>query len=153
MRVKIIKASQYNDAVWQCLKLYLSPQTILSCVYRSDQDQLDIIVERAKAKGYKFQRPPTLADEASWRGAWHAINTKLNPVAKPGFSKHRNGIAYDLGGPDLPAIVLGINKAAAAAAINLAPKRHNFDNPALEGHCIHVEILGGKMDFEPFDFA
>ena len=153
MTVKTIKISQYNDVIWNCLKLYLPPHTTLSCVYRTDQDQLEIIIERATKKGYKFPKPPTVADRASWLGAWQLANTTANPVAKPGSSTHRLGIAYDLAGPDLPKILAGIQRAASAGAIQLAPRRPGFDNPKLEGYCVHVEIVGGKLDFEPFDFV
>ena len=153
MTVKTVKMSQYNDAIWDCLKLYLPPLTKLSCVYRSDEDQLEIIVTRATAQGYKFPKPPKVSDPASWLGAWRLVNTPENPVAQPGASKHRDGIAYDLTGPDLPKMVTAIQKAASVGAIRLAPPRPRFGNPRLEGHCVHVEILGGKMDFEPFDFA
>ena len=153
MPAKTIKLSQYNDAVWNCLKLYLPPLTTLSCVYRTDEDQLQIIVDRATGRGFKFSRPPTVSDQASWLAAWRLVNTRTNPVARPGSSTHRQGIAYDLAGPDLPKIVTAIQKAASVGAIQLALRRPGFDNPKLEGHCVHVEILGGKMDFEPFDFA
>jgi hypothetical protein len=153
MAVKTIKLSQYNDAIWQCLKLYLPPHTTLSCVYRNDEDQLAIVVERAKKRGYKFTRPPKVSDPSTWLAAWHLVNTKKNPVARPGSSKHRLGIAYDLAGPDLSAIVTSIKEAASRGAIRLAPKRPHFDNPKLEGVCVHVEILGGQIDFEPFDFV
>ena len=153
MPVKTIKASQYNDAIWQCLKLYLPPYTTLSCVYRSDEDQLAIIVERATKRGYKFAKPPNVSEASSWMGAWRMVNTKLNPVAKPGRSTHRLGIAYDLTGPDLSKIATATTKAALDGAIQLAPARPGWENPHLEGHCVHVEIHGGKLDFEPFDFA
>ena len=86
-------------------------------------------------------------------GAWQMVNTKLNPVAKPGGSTHRLGIAYDMTRPDLSKIAEAIKKAALDRAIQLAPPRPSWENPRLEGHCVHVEILGGKLDFEPFDFA
>jgi hypothetical protein len=100
MSANYIKLSQYNHIIWQCLKLYLPPHTILSCVYRTDEDQLAIIVDRANRQGYKFSKPPKLSDTSSWFGAWQKINTKANPVARPGHSTHRLGIAYDLAGPD-----------------------------------------------------
>ena len=153
MAVNTVKISQFNDAIWNCLRLYLPPGTTLSCVYRSNEDQLEIIVKRATDQGYKFSRIPKVSDPASWLGAWHKVNTKRNPIARPGSSTHRFGIAYDLAGPDLPKIVNSILKAAAAKAISLAPPRPNWDNPRLEGTCVHVEILGGKIDFEPFEFA
>lgn len=153
MAVTTVKMSQYNDAVWMCLKLYLPQRTTLSCVYRTDEDQLQIIVERATKRGYRFSRPPTVSDPASWLAAWQLVNTRTNPVARPGSSTHRIGIAYDLAGPDLPDIVAAIQEAASTGAIRLAPRRPGFDNPKLEGHCVHVEILGGKIDFEPYDFA
>jgi hypothetical protein len=153
MGVKTIKMTAYNDAIWSCLKLYLPPHTTLSCVYRSNEDQLQIIVDRATRRGYTFPRTPSASDRSSWLAAWHLVNTKTNPVAQPGSSTHRLGIAYDLTGPDLPKIVNAIQGAASKGAIRLAPRRPGFDNPKLEGHCVHVEILGGKLDFEPFDFA
>jgi hypothetical protein len=153
MPVKTIKMSMFNDAIWNCLRPYLPPSTSLSCVYRTDQDQLDITVERATKIGYKFPKPPTVSDPGSWLQAWHLINTKRNPVARPGFSQHRLGRAYDLTGPDLSKIIDGIKKAASVRAINLAPPRRNFENPKLEGVCVHVEIIGGRMDTEPFDFV
>lgn len=153
MPVNTIKASQYNEAIWQCLKPYLPSHTTLSCVYRTDEDQLAIIVERAKKRGFKFTKPPKVSDVSSWLGAWHLVNTKSNPVARPGGSTHRLGIAYDLAGPDLSEIVAAVQKADSDGAIQLAPPRANWENPRLEGHCVHVEILGGKLDFEPFDFA
>jgi hypothetical protein len=153
MAVKSVKMSQYNDAVWNCLKLYLPPLTTLSCVYRTDEDQLQIVVNRATDQGYRFSRPPRVSDQASWLAAWHLVNTRTDPVARPGRSTHRLGIAYDLGGPDLPKIVTAIQKAASVGAIRLASLRPGWDNPRLEGHCVHVEILGGRMDFEAFDFA
>src|SRR5262249_43414459 len=153
MAVKTIKMSRYNDAIWDCLKLYLPPGTTLNCVYRTDQDQLDIIVKRANERGYKFSKPPRLADPESWQVAWRLVNTHTNPVARPGRSTHRLGIAYDLGGPSLTKIAEAVKKAASVGAIRLAPPRPNWENPRLEGACVHVEILGGKIDFEPFDFA
>jgi hypothetical protein len=153
LAVKTVKINQYNDAIWNCLKLYLPPLTVLSCVYRTNEDQLQIIVERAKKRGYKFSRPPKVSDRGSWITAWHLVNTRTNPVAQPGYSTHRLGIAYDLGGPDLPKIVAAIKKAALARAIQLAAPRPGFENPKLEGTCVHVEIIGGRMDFEPFDFV
>jgi hypothetical protein len=96
---------------------------------------------------------PKVSDPASWLGAWHKVNTKTNPVAKPGGSTHRVGKAYDLSGPDLPKLVAAIQKAASLGAIKLSKPRPHWDNPRLEGTCVHVEIDGGKMDFEPYDFA
>ena len=153
MAVHTVKMSQYNDAIWSCLRLYLPPSTSLSCVYRTNEDQLQIIVERARKRGYKFSTQPKVSDGASWMEAWRLVNTRANPVAKPGYSTHRLGIAYDLTGPDLPKIITAIKRAASAGAIQLAPPRPGFENPKLEGHCVHVEILSGRIDFEPFDFA
>jgi hypothetical protein len=153
MPVKTIKASQYNEAIWQCLKLYLPPHTTLSCVYRSDEDQLAIIVDRATKRGYKFGKPPSVSDASSWMNAWRMVNTMWNPVAKPGHSTHRLGIAYDLAGPDLPKIAAAIQKAASDKAVQLAPARPGWENPRLEGHCVHVEILGGETRFRAIRFC
>ena len=112
-----------------------------------------MIVQRATKKGYKFPKPPTVSDPQSWNAALRLMNTKTDPVARPGSSLHRLGIAYDLAGPNPHDIVAGILKASAAKAITLAPPRLHWQNPRLEGHCVHVEILGGRIDFEPFDFV
>lgn len=55
-----------NTLIWQCLKLCLPSGTTLKSVRRSASDQPALIVERAKLKGYKFKRPPTVGDESSW---------------------------------------------------------------------------------------
>jgi hypothetical protein len=65
----------------------------------------------------------------------------------------RHVLQYDLGGPSLGKIVDAVKKAASAGAIRLAPTRLGWENPRLEGVCVHVEILGGNIDFEPFDFV
>jgi len=148
-----VQMSDYNDAVWQCLRLYLPPGTRLTSVYRSDEHQLAVIVERAKARGYKFSGPPTLSNPSTWLDAWRLASTRRDPIAKPGSSQHRLAKAYDLTGPDLAAIEAAIKKAAADGRIVLAPARPHWNNPRREGHCVHVEILGGSIDFEPFDFA
>ena len=143
--------SAFNDAVWQCLKLYLPRGTRLTSVYRSDAHQLELIVERAEKHGYKFAKTPKVSDPSTWHDAWRLANTKRDPIAKPGSSVHRLGMAYDLTGPDLAQIKAAIVKAATDGRIVLAPERPNWTNPRLEGRCVHVEILGGKLDFEPFE--
>jgi hypothetical protein len=145
--------STYNDAVWQCLKLYLPPGTRLTSVYRSDEHQLAIIIRRAKAHGYQFTKTPVLSDPSTWMDAWRLAKTNKDPIAKPGTSLHRLAKAYDMTGQDLAKIETAVKKAAADGRIVLAPPRPNWPNPRLEGHCVHAEILGGAIDFEPFDFA
>ncbi len=142
-----------NRMIWQCLKFYLPLVTRLNSCYRAPEAQLALIVERAKKKGYVFKRTPVVSDPSTWLDAWHLVNTRLNPIAKPGHSMHQRGLAYDLTGPDLAKILLSVNKAAADGRIHLIPPRGGWQNPRLEGTCVHVEIDGGKLDFEPFDYA
>ena len=142
-----------NTLIWQCLKLYLPVGTRLNSVRRSPQDQLALIVERAKKQGFHFKRPPVFGDESSWIDAWKLVNTAKYPIAKPGKSMHQKGLAYDLTGPDLKAIFEAVNKASSTGRIHLIPPRPGWQNPRLEGNCVHVEIDSGKLDFEPFDYA
>ena len=142
-----------NVMIWQCLKWYLPAGTRLTSVRRSPQDQLALITERAKRKGYSFKRQPNINDESSWYDAWRFVNTGKNPIAKPSRSMHQKGLAYDLAGPDLSAILTAVNKAASTGRIHLIRPRPGWQNPRLEGTCVHVEIDSGKLDFEPFDFA
>ncbi|HXF28169.1 MAG TPA: hypothetical protein VN610_12885 [Bryobacteraceae bacterium] len=142
-----------NTLIWQCLKLYLLVGTRLTSVRRSPEDQLALIVGRARKKGYIFKRLPTVADEFSWSQAWQLVNTAENPIAKPGRSMHQKGLAYDLSGRDLNAIFAAVNKASSTGGIHLIPPRRGWNNPRLEGGCVHVEIDSGKLDFEPFDYA
>ena len=142
-----------NTLIWQCLKLYLPLGTRLTSVRRTPQDQLALIVERAKRKGYAFKRPATVGDQSSWLEAWNLVNSATNPIAKPGGSMHQKGLAYDLSGPNLNQVFAAVKKAASTGGIHLIPPRPGWDNPRLEGGCVHVEIDAGKLDFEPFDYA
>lgn len=142
-----------NEMIWQCFKLYLPPGTQLTSVRRSAEDQLALIVKRAKKQGYVFARPPNVGDESSWLEAWQLVNTPNNPVARPAHSMHQRGLAYDLAGPNLQAIFAAVKKAASTGRIHLIRPRLGWDNPRLEGRCVHVEINAGKLDFEPFEYA
>src|SRR5206468_3536283 len=95
-KTALVSMNAGNDMIWQCFKLYLPPGTLLPSVHRPADEQLAIIVQRAKEKGYQFKRTATVADESSWIEAWKLVNTKKNPVAKPGRSMHQKGLAYDL---------------------------------------------------------
>ena len=66
---------------------------------------------------------------------------------------HQKGLAYDLWGLDLRAIFAAVKKAAQWGRIQLIRPRVGWENPRLEGGCVHVEIDGAKLDFEPFDYA
>jgi hypothetical protein len=122
-------------------------------VRRSAADQLALIVRRAKDKGYIFKRQATVADAPSWLEAWQLVNTASNPIARPGRNMHQKGLAYDLWGLDLRAIFAAVKKAAQWGRIQLIRPRVGWENPRLEGGCVHVEIDGAKLDFEPFDYA
>jgi hypothetical protein len=139
--------------IWQCFKLFLPPGTRLTSVRRSADDQLALIVRRAKDKGYIFKRQPTVEDESSWLEAWQLVNTPSNPIARPGRSMHQKGLAYDLSGPNLGTIFGAVKRAAQWGRIRLIRPRVGWENPRLEGGCVHVEIDGGKLDFEPFDYV
>jgi hypothetical protein len=55
-----------NDTIWQCFKLYPPSGTLLASVHSPADEQLAIIVQRAKDKGDQFKRMATVADESSW---------------------------------------------------------------------------------------
>ena len=142
-----------NKLIWRCLRQHLPSGTRLTSVCRSPENQLALIVRRATSKGYAFKRPPHVNDESSWLEAWRLVNTKDNPVAKPGRSMHQKGLAYDLAGPNLHSILAAIKQAAAKGSIHLIPPRPGWTNPRLEGGCVHVEIDAATLDFDPFDYA
>ena len=146
-----LQMTRRTELIWQAFKWYLPPHTRLESVYRSANDQLFLIVQRAKKQGYVFHKNPVVGDIDSWNEAWKLVNTKENPIAPPGRSLHQRGLAFDLSGPDLNAIIVALKRAVADRRIHLlkgSPK-----NPRLEGHCVHVEIDQGLLDSEPFDFA
>ena len=142
-----------NLLIWQALKLYLPFGTKLTSCRRPPQAQLDFIVRKARAKGYRFDKTPVLHDESSWQGALKFVRGLGYKVAAPGRSMHQRGLAYDLSGPDLSAIEKGVRKAAADRRITLV---HGSPSAILrepQNHCVHVEIEAGLLDFEPFEYA
>lgn len=149
----VLITSAANRRVWRVLKPYMPVGTCLTNVYRSPQHQLDIIVERATALGYVFKEPPVVNHPRTWLEAWKLVNTHGDPVARPGQSMHERGLAYDLAGANLKDIMEGIMKAAADGRIKLLSARNGWPNPRLEGSCVHVEIEGATLDFEPFAIA
>lgn len=149
----VLITSAANSMVWRVLTAYVPVGTCLTSVYRSPQHQLDIIVARATALGYVFKEPPVVNHPRTWLEAWKLVNTRSDPVARPGQSMHERGLAYDLAGANLKDIMEGIMKAAAEGRINLLPARNGWTNPRLEGSCVHVEIEGATLDFEPFAIA
>ena len=142
-----------NTRIWYALKLYLPPGTRLTSVHRSAEDQLAIIEQRARKLGFQFARKPTVGDRSSWEPALQFLRRKApgNPVAPPGRSLHQRGLAYDLVGPNLDAIKTAVEEAARDGRIRLIPGARQ--NPRREGLCVHVEIDGGTIDYEPFDWA
>ena len=150
------KVDRGNLLVWQALKLYLPPGTVLTSVYRSAQDQLDIIVRHAKKRGYKFAKEPTVEDKASWEDALKLIRSPPDPmqVAAPGRSLHQRALAYDLSGHNIDEIAAAVRKAVAEGRIKLL--RGSRNNPRIENvkgqRCVHVEIEGAVLDFEPFEW-
>jgi hypothetical protein len=142
-----------NQLIWHALKLYLPPATTLSSVYRPPQAQLDFIVRTARSKGYRFAQTPTLHQEGTWSGALSFLRQKGYKIAAPGRRMHQRGLAYDLSGPDLNKIEQAVRKAAADGRIRLVAGSPSAILREIQNHCIHVEIEGGFLDFEPFDFA
>jgi hypothetical protein len=142
-----------NMLIWQALKLYLPYGTKLSSCYRPPQAQLNFIAQTARAKGYRFTKTPVLSDETSWSGALAFIRQKGFKVAAPGRSMHQRGLAYDLSGPDLSKIEAAVRKAVADGRIRLVQGSPSAILRETRNHCVHVEIDGGLLDFEPFEFA
>lgn len=142
-----------NMLIWQALKLYLPVGTKLSSCYRPPQAQLNFITQTARAKGYRFTKPPVLSDEGSWTGALTFIRQKGFKVAAPGRSMHQRGLAYDLSGPDLSKIETAVRKAVADGRIRLVQGSRSAILREAKNHCVHVEIESGLLDFEPFEYA
>jgi len=141
-----------NTLVWYALKPYLPADTTLTSVYRSQEHQLSIIVKRARHFGFRFTRPPMVGDPNSWEPALRFLRQRdpSNPVAPPNRSQHQKGIAYDLSGSDLNKIAAGVRAAADAGSIRLRP---GAKNPRVEGVCVHVEIEGASLDYDPYDWT
>jgi hypothetical protein len=142
-----------NYLMWQALKSYLPPGTSLSSCYRPAAAQLAFIVRKATKEGYTFGNPPTLRDESSWSGALALLRKKGYKVAPPGKSNHQSGLAYDLSGPSLPAILAGVEKALAAGRITLLQDSRSNLIIEHKNHCVHVEIESALIDHEPFEFV
>src|SRR3712207_853592 len=128
-----------NLLVWNTLKLYLPEGTRLSSVYRPAQAQLDFIVKAAKKEKYKFRKEPVLGDRSSWIGALEHLRKLKYKIAEPGRSKHQQGIAYDLAGPDLAKIEAAVRRAVADGSITLARKSANPILVETKNRCVHVE--------------
>ena len=143
------KLDVVNLMVWNQLKQYLPPGTLLTSVHRTAIAQLNFIVSHAKRLGYSFPRPPSVPDQGSWQGALEFLRQKGYKVAPPGRSTHQQGIAYDLQGPDLPRIEAGVRKAVAERRITLANSRSAI---LIErtNHCVHVEVMGAVLLNEQF---
>ena len=142
-----------NVLIWQALKLYLPPGTRLTSCRRPAKDQLAFIQKTAEKHGYKFETAPALGNASSWQGALNFIRARGYKVAAPGSSMHQRGLAYDLSGPDLNAILDAVKKAVAQKRIRLVPGSKSNLLIEKTNHCVHVEIDSGILDFEPFDFA
>lgn len=144
-----------NQLVWQALKFYLPPGTLLTSVYRPAQAQFNIIVRNARKEGFVFAREPTLNDRSSWLEALLYLRKRHYQIAEPGKSLHQRALAYDLSGPDLRKIEVAVRKAVADKRIRLlhgAPRPIRIENIKNQ-KCVHVEIEGALLDAEPFDFA
>jgi len=142
-----------NQHVWHALKLYLPPGTRLTSVYRPASAQFDIIVRNARKEGFTFARLPTLVDRPSWMPALEFLRKRGYKIAEPGTSRHQSALAYDLSGPDLPRIEIAVRKAVADGRIRLVQGARNPILIEKANNCVHVEIEGALLDFEPFDVA
>jgi hypothetical protein len=142
-----------NLLIWQALRLYLPLDTKLSSVRRPAAEQLAFIKKTAEKNGFLFKTPPTLRDSDSWRPALEFIRSKGYKVAAPGTSMHQRGLAYDLSGPNLNAILEAVKKAVAQKRIHLLQGSKSNLLIEHQNHCVHVEIDSGILDFEPFDYA
>jgi hypothetical protein len=142
-----------NMLIWQALKLYLPFGTKLTSCRRAPSEQLAFIKTTAEKHGYRFNTPPTIGDSTSWQPALDFIRSKGYKVASPGASMHQRGLAYDLSGPNLNAIVSAVQKAVSQGRIRLVAGSRSKLLIEKKNNCVHVEIEGGLLDFEPFEFA
>jgi hypothetical protein len=133
-----------NLMVWNQLKACVPPGTRLTSVRRPPSAQLQFIVSKARQLGYQFLREPKLDDQDSWQGALDFLRTCHYRVAAPGRSPHQTGIAYDLTGPSLSAILRAVRKAAADRRITLAisPSAVLLEP---QNNCVHVEVVGAVL--------
>jgi hypothetical protein len=142
-----------NLLIWQALKLYLPPRTILTSCRRPPSEQLAFITKTAQEHGYRFETPPTLENRDSWQPALEFVRRKGFKVAAPGSSMHQRGLAYDLSGPNLDAIFTAVQKAIEQKRIRLVAGSRTNLLMERRNNCVHVEIEGGILDFEPFEIA
>lgn len=142
-----------NYLTWHTLKSFLPRGTRLSSCYRPAQAQLAFIVKKAKKEGYAFTRAPQVSDERSWSGALALLRKKGYKVAPPGRSNHQSGLAYDLSGPDLSAILAGVERALAEGKITLLQGSKSNLIVEKKNNCVHVEIESALIDHEPFEFV
>ncbi|MGJ4891219.1 hypothetical protein ACQR1Y_23720 [Bradyrhizobium sp. HKCCYLRH3099] len=139
-----------NLQIWNQLSPFLPAGTKLSSVKRPAKDQLKFIVDTSKRLGYRFTREATLEDETSWNGALKFLRDKGYKVAAPGRSNHQSGIAYDLAGPDLDAIVAGVQKAVDQRRITLLAGSSSALLKEPQNSCVHVEISGAVLFNDQF---
>lgn len=129
-----------NLYVWRAIMPYLPVGTRLTSVYRPAEEQLKILVDMAKKRGFKFEKAPTVSDEKSWQKALDFVRGKGVKIAAPGRSAHQRAIAYDFSGPSLEAIEAGVRRAVKDRAIILARGSRNPILVEKANHCVHVEI-------------
>jgi hypothetical protein len=152
--------TETNRLIWEALRPYLPRGTTLTCVRRTKENQLAILEKNAHDMGYVFHRRPTVEDESSWLGAYNYLKVAKDAkgnrrdVAKPGSSLHERGLAYDLVGPDLYGIERAVRKAFADGRIHLLMPWTSFTLHVEKGNnCVHVQIDGAVLDFDPWQLA
>jgi len=147
---KTILVDVVNLQIWNQLSPFLPTGTKLSSVKRPAKDQLKFIVNTSKRLGYEFSREATLDDETSWKDALKFLREKGYIVAAPGRSNHQSGIAYDLAGPDLDAIVAGVKQAVDKRYITLLEGSRSALLKEPTNGVVHVEISGAVLFNDQF---
>jgi len=94
------------------LQEYLPPGARFTSGYRSPQQQLNLILRMARARGIPTQPNATVDDENSWAGALAGLRSRGVMINAPKTTPHGSDEAvFDLAGADLDAIQKGLNRA------------------------------------------
>jgi hypothetical protein len=131
-----LKENFIRQLSYTMLQKYLPPGTRFTSGYRSPQQQLDLIVRNARARGISVPANVSLEDESSWRPALMALRGTGFIVAAPTTTPHSTEEAvFDLSGPNLNAIQSGLLKAQEAGMIKY--RRIIFE---ARNNAVHVEV-------------
>lgn len=131
-----LKENFIRQLSYTMLQKYLPPGTRFTSGYRSPQQQLDLIVRNARARGISVPANVSLEDESSWRPALMALRATNFIVAAPTTTPHgTDESVFDLSGPSLDAIRAGLLKAEEAGMIKY--RRIIFEP---KNNAVHVEV-------------